>query len=177
MLLIKRFTILAFATTLVAAASNAQSAPRDTTTTLPLIPARTLSFTTDEGTWISLDVSPDGQTIAFDMIGDLYLLSIGGGEARRITSGIAWDAMPTFSPDGREIAFISDRNGTKNVWVVRTDGTGLEMLTKEDGTGLFSPEWSPDGQYIVYRVTPAYGGAAASPPALAMISRKIKRSF
>src|SRR5262245_26580508 len=71
----------------------------------------------DEGTWISLDVSPDGKTIAFDLLGDLYVLPIGGGEAKRIASGAAWEMQPRFSPDGAWIAFISDRDGMDNVWL------------------------------------------------------------
>src|SRR3954466_676602 len=67
--------------------------------TLPLKTTRTVSFTTDEGTWISLDVSPDGRTIVFDLVGDLYTMPIGGGKATRITDGPAFDAQPRFSPD------------------------------------------------------------------------------
>jgi len=72
---------------------------------------RSLRFTTDEGTWMSLDVSPDGRTIVFDLLGDLYTLPIAGGSATRITGGPTWDSHPKFSPDGRRIAFVSDRTG------------------------------------------------------------------
>src|SRR5277367_3862714 len=78
--------------------------------TLPLKTTRKVSFTADEGTWMSLDVSPDGKQIVFDLLGDLYLLPSGGGDAKRITSGPAWDCQPRFSPNGKQIAFISDRN-------------------------------------------------------------------
>src|SRR5215471_2645844 len=84
---------------------------------LPLITERSLSFTTSEATWLSLDLSSDGKTIVFDLLGDLYTLPIGGGEATRITSGQAYDMQPAFSPDGRKLVFISDRNGSENVWV------------------------------------------------------------
>src|SRR5438128_1066976 len=82
-------------------------------------PGRAVSFTTTEGTWVSLDVSPDGRTIVFDLLGDLYTLPIAGGQATRITSGAALDAMPRWSPDGRWIAFSSDRNGGADLWIVR----------------------------------------------------------
>ena len=62
----------------------------DTGTALPIQPARTLRFSTDEGTWMSVDVSPDGRTIVFDLLGDLYALPITGGKATRLTSGMAW---------------------------------------------------------------------------------------
>src|SRR6185295_3835835 len=85
---------------------------------LPLVPGRTAEFTTAKGTWISLDVSPDGQTIVFDLVGDLYTLPIGGGKATRLTHGQAYDAQPRYSPDGKRIVFISDRSGGDNVWIL-----------------------------------------------------------
>src|SRR5689334_5822773 len=78
-------------------------------TELPIIPARQASFTTDEGTWMSLDVSPDGKTIAFDLVGDLYSVPIGGGKAKHLTSGMGFDGQPRYSPDGKSIVFVSDR--------------------------------------------------------------------
>ena len=85
---------------------------------LPLQPARWARFTTTKGTWMSVDVSPDGQTIVFDLLGDLYRMPIAGGKATRITSGIAHDMQPRFSPDGKRIVFVSDRSGDDNVWTV-----------------------------------------------------------
>jgi hypothetical protein len=58
---------------------------------LLLKPTRTLNFTTDEGTWISTDVSPDGQTLVFDLLGDLYVLPIEGGVAKALSRGMAFD--------------------------------------------------------------------------------------
>jgi dipeptidyl aminopeptidase/acylaminoacyl peptidase len=94
--------------------------------TLPLKTTHKISFTTDEGTWMSLDISPDGKQIVFDLLGDLYLIPAGGGEAKRITSGPAWDCQPRFSPNGRQIAFISDRNGSDNLWLINVDGSQIE---------------------------------------------------
>ncbi len=69
---------------------------------------RPLTFTVTEGTWMSVDVSPDGRTIVFDLLGDLYTLPIAGGQARRITDGRAYDTQPRWSPDGGTIVFASD---------------------------------------------------------------------
>jgi Tol biopolymer transport system component len=84
---------------------------------LQLEPARKLQFTTSEGSWLSLDVSPDGQTIVFDLLGDLYTMPFQGGKATPLTQGMAFDAQPRFSPDGQRIAFVSDRSGGPGVWI------------------------------------------------------------
>jgi imidazolonepropionase-like amidohydrolase/Tol biopolymer transport system component len=118
-------------------------------TTLPLKTARTHRFTTTTGTWLSLDVSPDGQTIVFDLLGDLYTLPIAGGTATRLTGGMAYDAMPRFSPDGKRVVFVSDRSGGDNVWIQSLDGKDTVQVTKGNGSEYVSPEWTPDGQYVV----------------------------
>lgn len=125
---------------------------------LPLKPTRKISFTTDEGTWISLDVSPDGKQIVFDLLGDLYLIPTAGGEAKRLTSGLPWDCQPRFSPDGKQIAFISDRSGSDNLWLMNVDGTGLKKVSDETDDQLGSPAWAPDGSYIVVRKYGPYPG-------------------
>jgi tricorn protease-like protein len=89
---------------------------------LPLKPTRNVRFTTDEGTWMSLDVSPDGRTIVFDLVGDIYTVPIAGGRATRITDGMAMDVQPRWSPDGRQLVFVSDRDGSDDVWVVDANG-------------------------------------------------------
>ncbi len=66
---------------------------------LPLEPTKKIEFTTDEVTWMNLDISPDGTTLVFDVLGDLYVLPISGGKAERITCGLALDTQPRFSPD------------------------------------------------------------------------------
>lgn len=112
---------------------------------------REVTIEVDEGTWMNLDVSPDGEEIVFDLLGDLYILPIDGGEARALTSGLAWDMQPRFSPDGRTIAFTSDRGGGDNIWTVRRDGTDLRQVTKETFRLVNNPVWSPDGDYIAAR--------------------------
>ncbi len=126
--------------------------------TLPLNPARKISFSTDEGTWMSLDVSPDGKQIVFDLLGDLYVIPISGGEAARLTSGLPWDCQPRFSPDGKQIAFISDRNGSDNLWIMNADGTKPKRVSDETDDQLGSPAWSPDGNYIIVRKYGPYPG-------------------
>src|SRR6185436_18275467 len=84
---------------------------------LPLKTDKKIEFTTDEGTWMSLDVSSDGKTILFDLLGDVYIVPIGGGEAKRIMGGLSFESQPKFSPDGKKIVFISDRSGAENLWL------------------------------------------------------------
>lgn len=116
---------------------------------LPLEPERTIEFTTQEGTWLSLDVSPDGETILFELLGDLYALPIGGGDAVRITSGMSFDSQPRYSPDGRWIAFVSDRDGADNLWIAKPDGTEPRKLTKDEQGSIISPAWTPDSNYVI----------------------------
>ncbi|MFP5354143.1 MAG: hypothetical protein ACLGIK_03170 [Gemmatimonadota bacterium] len=129
-------------------------------TTLPLKSARTHTFTTTKGTWISLDVSPDGQQIVFDLLGDLYTLPISGGKATRLTSGMAYDAQPRFSPDGKQVVFVSDRSGGDNVWIMSLDGKDTTQVTKGNTSGYVSPEWTPDGKYVVASKSGALFGTA-----------------
>lgn len=106
---------------------------------------------TTTGTWMSLDVSPDGETIAFDLLGDIYTVSIDGGDATPIHSGLSWSMQPRFSPDGERIAFTSDAAGGDNIWIMNADGSDAEALTSENFRLLNNPYWSPDGDYIVAR--------------------------
>ena len=124
---------------------------------LPLTPGRMLEMTTTHGTWMSLDVSPDGRTIVFDLLGDLYTLPIDGGRATRITSGLAYDAQPRWSPDGKWIGFVSDRSGDENLWLVTPDGRDSLQVTRGTDHDYMSPEWTPDGQYLVATRTGSTG--------------------
>lgn len=116
---------------------------------LPLKAERTLAFETDEGTWVSLDVSPDGRTLVFELAGDLYTLPIDGGDAKPLSTGMAFDSQPRFSPDGSRVAFVSDRDGSENLWVMNADGTGARALTKEKQASFASPAWTEDGQSVI----------------------------
>jgi Tol biopolymer transport system component len=117
--------------------------------TLPLQPARTIRVDTHEGTWLSPDISPDGRTIAFELLGDLYTMPATGGDAKAITADMAFDSQPVFSPDGHSLAFISDRSGAENVWVADADGRHPRQISLRDDNAVFtSPAWSVDGRSI-----------------------------
>jgi len=103
------------------------------------------------GTWMNLDVSPDGKTIVFDLLGDIYTLPITGGEAQALMTDIAWQMQPRFSPDGKHIAFTSDEDGGDNLWIMNRDGTQGKAVSKEEFRLLNSPAWSPDGNYLIGR--------------------------
>ena len=134
---------------------------------LPLKPTKVIDFTTDEGTWINLDVSSDGNFIVFDLLGDLYLLAVGEKQAKQITSGMAYDTQPRFSPDNKKIVFLSDRSGSENIWVLEFNQAlntktfdkniiSFRTITKDNDASYSSPDWSFDGQYIVVSRTPRF---------------------
>ena len=130
------------------ARTTARSRPRARCGSLPLITTRALKFTTDEASWISLDVSPDGKTDRLRHPRRPLYDSNRRRKATRITSGMGWDQQPRYSPDGSQIVFVSDRNGAKNVWIANADGTKPHAVTKADRIGFASPIWSADGQYV-----------------------------
>lgn len=115
----------------------------------PGLPSDTLEFDCSEGTWISLDVAPDGKTIVFDLLGDIYSMPIGGGEAKLVSGGLPYEIQPRFSPDGQRILFTSDRAGGDNLWLMNADGTGRAAITHEDYRLLNNGVWHPNGQYVV----------------------------
>lgn len=108
-----------------------------------------LSFTTTEGTWMNLDVSPDGKHIAFDLLGDIYSIPIKGGKATLLRGGHAFEVQPRFSPNGKYISFTSDAGGGDNIWVMNADGTDAKQITKENFRLLNNSTWMPDGEYII----------------------------
>lgn len=143
-----RNPVLWLAVTVLAAATV--SAAEDGGDGLPMAGTRTVSFETDEVTWMSLDLSPDGETLVLEVLGDLYLLPAAGGEARALTEGMAFDSQPAFSPDGSRVAFISDRDGAENLWVMGIEGGEPTRLTANSGRDEFaSPAFSPDGTHVV----------------------------
>lgn len=117
----------------------------------PLEPYKEVTIETDEGTWMNLDVSPDGKTIVFDMLGDIYSLPITGGEAKLLREGHAFEIQPRFSPDGKSISFTSDAGGGDNIWIMNADGSDAKQISKENFRLLNNAVWTPDGQYLVAR--------------------------
>jgi Tol biopolymer transport system component len=120
----------------------------------PLGPSALLEFTTDEGTWMNLDVHPDGTEIIFDLLGDLYVVSIEGGSAKRLTEGAAYDIQPRFSPDGTRILFNSDRGNVKNAWIADYDGESLSdirVVTEQSGNMINAAVWTADGEWVLAR--------------------------
>jgi imidazolonepropionase-like amidohydrolase/Tol biopolymer transport system component len=108
-------------------------------------------FTTTEGTWMNLDVSPDGKTIVFDMLGDIYSMAISGGTTKTLRTGIPFEVQPHFSPDGSKILFTSDAGGGDNIWVMNSDGSDAKQITKEKFRLLNNSTWMPDGNSFVAR--------------------------
>ncbi len=108
----------------------------------------TITIDTNETTWSNVDVSPDGDWFVFDMLGDLYRVPLGGGEAEPIASGVEWNFQPRFSPDGSKIAFVSDRSGGDNIWIMNADGSEPRAVSSEKDHLLHSPSWSPDGAFL-----------------------------
>ena len=119
------------------------------TPSMPNVPSHQITFDTTEGTFMSIDVSPDGESIVFDMLGDIYSLSIAGGDAVPVTSGRAWDQTPRFSPDGRHVYFVSDRKGYKNIWRVALADNSLQQVTRADSDVRGGPNWSHDGSHLL----------------------------
>lgn len=113
--------------------------------------AKKVTITTDEGTWMNLDVSPDGKYIVFDLLGDIYSMPITGGKATLLAGGKAWEIQPRFSPDGKSISFTSDRDGGDNIWVMSADGSDKHAVTHENFRLLNNASWTPDGMYLVAR--------------------------
>ncbi|PIQ48170.1 MAG: amidohydrolase [Cytophagales bacterium CG12_big_fil_rev_8_21_14_0_65_40_12] len=155
---ILRATALAVTIALASFTVFAQDEPTQTDSTktdkkkkkdLPLEAGRTFEFDLTEGSWIALDVSPDGKTIVFDFLGDLYTIPIAGGDATQITEGMQFDSQPRFSPDGKKVIFISDESGGENVWTYDFDTQKKNQVTKGNSNNYQSPEWTPDGKYMI----------------------------
>jgi imidazolonepropionase-like amidohydrolase/Tol biopolymer transport system component len=149
--MIKGIAALALLLLSTAAIAQAKDDKKKWNVAAPPMKLRTVPINVSEGTWMNLDVSPDGRTIAFDLLGDIYTMPITGGRATRIAAGMPFEVQPRFSPDGRLIAFTSDRGGGDNIWVMGIDGSNKRQVTKEDFTLLNNPTWSADGRFIAAR--------------------------
>ena len=117
----------------------------------PMGASKEVSFTVDEGTWMNLDVSPDGKTIVFDLLGDIYSMPISGGTAKLLRGGLAWEVQPRFSPDGKKLCFTSDAGGGDNVWMMKPDGSDAKQITKESFRLLNNAIWDETGNYLIAR--------------------------
>ncbi len=139
---------------LVAQEQPPATPPAAAADSLVLKTEQTIEFDTDEVTWMSVDVSPDGRTVLFDLLGDLYTLPTEGGTATRIVGGLSFESQPTWSPDGKTIAFLTDRTGVENLWIADANGANSRAVSRDRRTDdrpqiMASPAWTPDGQYLV----------------------------
>jgi len=112
---------------------------------------RLIEFTTTEATNVSVDASPDGRWLVMDLLGHVWRLPVEGGKAESMTqgSGVALNFHPRYSPDSQQIAFISDRSGQNNVWVMNADGSQPRALLLDQETRFTEPVWAPDGKSVV----------------------------
>ena len=152
----KKNYILVFLSLFILNTLNAQDKKEDkeekqkkTNKNLPIKPERFYNLSTDTGSWMSLDVSPDGKTIVFDLLGDIYSIPISGGKAKRITKGMAFDSHPKYSPDGESIAYVSDKSGGNNIWIRNLNTKDSIQITKEKDNQTAFADWSKDGDYLI----------------------------
>ena len=131
------------------AAPKADKPPKWDVNAPPGMTTRQVPIDVSEGSWMNVDVSRDGRMIVFDLLGDIYTMPITGGTPTRIAEGLAYEHQPRFAPDGKRIAFTSDRGGGDNIWIMNVDGSDKRQLTKEDFRLLNQPSWSPDGRFII----------------------------
>jgi Tol biopolymer transport system component len=110
---------------------------------------RPLNFTVEEGTWMSLDVTPDGKQVVFDLLGDLYTMPVTGGTAVALTRGVPYDSQPRVSPDGQWVAFVSDRGGDDDLWVMRRSDGSLRKLSSNPQGIAIAPSWTADSRQVL----------------------------
>jgi imidazolonepropionase-like amidohydrolase/Tol biopolymer transport system component len=146
------FSVLASFSLSAQKQKNAKSeTPKEWNVSNPGAPSQNVSFALDEGTWMNLDLSPDGKQIVFDLLGDIYIMPASGGNATCLRAGYPYEVQPRFSPDGKSISFTSDAGGGDNIWVMELSGANAKQITKEDFRLLNNAEWTPDGEYLIAR--------------------------
>jgi Tol biopolymer transport system component len=98
---------------------------------------------------MSLDVSPDGKSIAFDLLNDIYTIPAAGGVATLVHGGPATQRIPSFSPDGTRLLYLSDADGVDNIWTSKIDGSDARQISREDNAMLASPTWTAKGDGVI----------------------------
>ncbi|MGK0316591.1 MAG: imidazolonepropionase-like amidohydrolase/Tol biopolymer transport system component [Saprospiraceae bacterium] len=144
-----RFSIL-IALTIATFSLSAQDNPKWDVNNPPG-ESKTITINTTEGTWMNVDISPDGKTLAFDMLGDIFTMAATGGKATPIRTGLAWEVQPRWSPDGKQILFTSDAGGGDNLWTMNGGGADTKQLTKEKFRLLNNGEWIPGTDFVIAR--------------------------
>ncbi|PYR38122.1 MAG: amidohydrolase, partial [Acidobacteria bacterium] len=110
---------------------------------------RPVHLTLHEGTNVAAALSPDGRTIAIDLLGTLWMLPADGGAATPITDIFLDARQPSWSPDGRRLAFQAYRDSTWQIWTAAPDGKELKPATSSPYDDR-EPAWSPDGSRIAF---------------------------
>ncbi|WP_372903376.1 TolB family protein, partial [Rhodohalobacter sp.] len=141
--------LVLFGLTSVAMGQSTQGEEEPSHKDLQIEPDRSVHLQVNEGTWMSLDIHPSGEKMVFEFMGNLFELPIDGGEAVQLTHGMAFDAQPSYNPDGDKIVFISDRSGGDNVWILDLETMETEQRTSGNNYRMQSPIFTPDGDYII----------------------------
>lgn len=110
---------------------------------------RLVTFDTDSFTSSNIDVSPDGKSLVFDLLGQVYRVPVSGGRAEQVTNDGGWNRRPRYSRDGLKIAFQSDRDGQFDLWESRLDGHGLVRYSNEGFGGMWQgPAWDSNDNIV-----------------------------